>query len=174
MNSNETKTDDFDSNDSSANDEQLVAYLDGELDADTMSGVETRLAADAGYRRRLHQLEKAWAMLDDLPREKVDDSFAQSTIEMVAVAANDDVRQVQLIGLRRQRQTLWAGVLLVALVACIGFAVTHLWVPTKNDRLIEDLPVVERLDQYQQIEDIEFLEWLVNSRLFPEEIDDEF
>lgn len=169
MNSNETKT-----NDPSQDDEPLVAYLDGELDASAMSGIETRLAADAEYRRRLHQLEKAWALLDDLPREKVDDSFVQSTVELVAIAAEDDLRQMQSIGLRRHRQTLWAGGLAIVAAASIGFAATHLWLPTKNDRLIEDLPVVERLDQYQQIEDIEFLELLVENQLFPEEIDDEF
>ena len=48
--------------------EQLVAYLDGELDAESSLQVERRLAEDAEFRRELRQLQRAWDMLDELPK----------------------------------------------------------------------------------------------------------
>ena len=59
-----------------------VAYLDGELEPHLKSDVESRLAADAQFRQRLQQLEKAWSMLDDLPRVSVDETFTKSTVEI--------------------------------------------------------------------------------------------
>ena len=37
--------------------DELVAYLDGELDADASELVERRLSEDAAYRRQLRQLQ---------------------------------------------------------------------------------------------------------------------
>ena len=67
--------------------DELVAYLDGELSADECRRVERRLASDAEYRRRLTELEQAWTALEALPSTVVDEDFARTTIEMVAVAA---------------------------------------------------------------------------------------
>ena len=39
--------------------EQLVAYLDGELEAEAAREVERRLAADAAYRQRLNRLQQS-------------------------------------------------------------------------------------------------------------------
>ena len=73
--------------------DELVAYLDGELSADECRRVERRLASDADYRRRLTELEQAWSALEALPPTMVDDDFARTTIEMVAVAAERDVSE---------------------------------------------------------------------------------
>ena len=47
-------------------DEEIVAYLDGELDMETAAKVERRLADDPRYNARLNQLQRAWDMLDNL------------------------------------------------------------------------------------------------------------
>ena len=82
--------------------DELVAYLDGELSADECRRVERRLASDADYRRRLSELEQAWLVLEELPQRTVDDNFARTTIEMVAVEAERDVVR----GRRRKRPTI--------------------------------------------------------------------
>ena len=41
-------------------DEELVAYLDGELDPVDSSRVERRLADDELYRQRLAEMQHAW------------------------------------------------------------------------------------------------------------------
>ena len=40
--------------------QQLVAYLDGELDDETNREIERRLSADPEYQLRLQQLQQAW------------------------------------------------------------------------------------------------------------------
>ena len=48
-------------------DEELVAYLDGQLDPESARQVEQRLASEETARRRLQQLAQSWDMLDQLP-----------------------------------------------------------------------------------------------------------
>ena len=75
-------------------DEQLVAYLDGELEPQATKQVEELLAGDETARNRLSQLAASWDLLDQLPRATVDDLFTRTTVQMVAVAAEDELAQV--------------------------------------------------------------------------------
>src|SRR5688500_4657615 len=90
-------------------DEELVAYLDGELDASGATRVERRLADDAAYRARLAQLQRAWDMLDTLRRSEANDDFARSTVEMIAVRAADDAQTGQMRAVRR-RSLAWVSI----------------------------------------------------------------
>ena len=72
-------------------DEELVAYLDGELDGEAAHRMEHRLASEEAVRRRLQQLAQSWDLLDQLPRTTVDDAFTRSTVEMVALAAEEEI-----------------------------------------------------------------------------------
>jgi anti-sigma factor RsiW len=81
--------------------EELTAYLDGELDADARAAVEHRLAEDEAFRQRMQRMEDAWAMLDALPRTEADGSFTQSTVEMVALAAREEVAELETGNRRR-------------------------------------------------------------------------
>jgi anti-sigma factor RsiW len=60
--------------------EELVAYLDGELDAAARQSVEERLARDAEYRSHLQSLQQAWDLLDELPRSSASESFTRTTV----------------------------------------------------------------------------------------------
>src|SRR5262245_16784046 len=115
------------STDASAQLEELVAYLDGELDAAAARRVEERLAGDAAYRRELARLERAWDCLEALPQTTVDESFTRSTIEMVTQAAADDVRrdEATLPARRRARWVIAAASGLAALL--VGFFATAAW-----------------------------------------------
>ncbi len=105
--------------------EQLVAYLDGELDAETSKQVERRLAENVEYRRELQQLQRAWDMLDELPRAEVSESFTQTTVEMVALSAAQELTEVKGRS-RRLDRVLWgaagAGVVIAALASYLVFA----------------------------------------------------
>ena len=137
--------------------EELVAYLDGELPPEESRRVEERLATDADYRQQLRDLDQAWEALDALPATNVDDNFARTTIEMVAVAAQRDLDQhtAQVTAAKRNRTAWWiaAG----AAVAALGFAATRMLLPNPNERLIANLPVIQQVDVLSQIDDIEFL-----------------
>jgi anti-sigma factor RsiW len=158
--------------DSTQQQDELTAYLDGELDPQDVRRVEERLARDPAYRAELQKLERAWDLLDRLPRASVDERFTKTTIEMVALSASEEADAVVRELPRRRRRQRIAGAIsmLAALVA--GFAIgTQIW-PDPNERLLEDLPVLENLDLYYQADDIEFLRLLDKQGLF-EEVDTE-
>src|SRR3954462_5504268 len=83
-------------------DEEIVAYLDGELDSVAEAQVVRRLSEDAAYRARLGQLQQAWDMLDNLRRTEADDEFVQSTVAMVAVQAEAEA-YTQKLRVQRRR-----------------------------------------------------------------------
>jgi anti-sigma factor RsiW len=152
-------------------DEQLVAYLDGELDDETSHRIEALLASDPKLRRQLGQLEQTWEALEQLERSEVGEKFAQTTLEMVAVAAEEDIERLQEEAPRVTRKRLLSGGLWLALAAVIGFGTVALFWPDANRQLLENLPVLEHLEQYRQIDDIEFLRQLDEQHLFPETTD---
>ncbi|MCL6501390.1 MAG: hypothetical protein K6T86_01815 [Pirellulales bacterium] len=146
----------------------LVAYLDGELDAEASRLIEERLASDPQVRQRLVLLERTWDLLDELPRVCVGDVFTRSTIEMVAVKQEED-----LAGTAPARRRPWRRYLLpavgLAAAALAGWLGVQLAWPDPNHKLLQDLPVVENLDAYQQVGDIDFLRRLHAEGLFAEE-----
>jgi len=64
-------------------DEELTAYLDGELPPTESNALERRLVEDEFLRTRLAELRKAYDLLDELPETPHSKSFTQTTIEMV-------------------------------------------------------------------------------------------
>lgn len=154
--------------------EELVAYLDGELDVEANRNVERRLSQDVAYRQRLRQLQQSWDLLDRLPRADVDESFTNSTLAMIAVRGVDEVRNLEQASYRRHRSLQAAIALAVALAFVAGFAGIR-WHAGREDRqLLQDLQVIERVDEYRYAEDIHFLRLLQDEGLFAEgEMDDE-
>jgi hypothetical protein len=141
----------------SSDSEELVAYLDGELPPEVSRQVEERLAGDADYREQLQELDRAWEALDALPRTSVDDDFARTTIEMVALAAQRDLgeRTNEAAHATRSRRLRWAAIAAVA--AAAGFAVASFLLPNKDKQLLADLSVIRQYDLLTQITDIGFL-----------------
>jgi anti-sigma factor RsiW len=149
--------------------EDLVAYLDGELTGEDILRIEARLSSDESYRLQLQQLQRAWDLLDELPRVEVSESFSQSTVSMVVLQASGEFPTA------KPRFRAWRYVLTVAatfLAATVGFWATYLIYDLPNRELLADLPVIERLDAYQSAEDVEFLRLLAREGLFDEEVRD--
>jgi anti-sigma factor RsiW len=153
-------------------DEEIVAYLDGELQPEDAARVELRLSKDAAYRARLGQLQQAWDMLDNLRRTEADDDFVQSTVAMVAVQADEEAK-TQAIRAQRRRNFVWLALSAVVLLAAtMSFAVVHRISNRDNRRLVRDLPVIEHVDEYSNIGSFEFLKELERQNLFAAEVDD--
>jgi anti-sigma factor RsiW len=150
-------------------DEQLVAYLDGELEPDESRQVELRLASDPGVRRKLQGLQRSWELLDELHPADVEEAFTRTTMEMVTVAAAEEVAQIQAAEPRRRRRRWLVGIGGLLAAAIAGFAVGWLAWPDRERALLEDLPVIERLDEYRLIGDFRFLKKLAAERLFDED-----
>jgi anti-sigma factor RsiW len=153
--------------------ELLVAYLDGELDAATAERVERRLAEDDEFRRQLRGMQEAWDLLDDLPQTTLDEKFTRTTVEMVAVKLSHDLHQEQtsrVLARALRRTTPWAAILLCALA---GFALTRFWQTRQEQQLLSDLPVIERIEEYRDLDSFEFLQALADTDLFNTELEQE-
>ncbi len=154
--------------------EELVAYLDGELDAEASRDVERRLSQDAQYRQKLRQLQKSWDLLDRLPKADVSDVFTQSTVAMIAVTAADDVEEMKTKNTKRKKTVWWLGTGSIAASFLVGYLLVFAVANRENKRLLRDLPVIERMDEYRYADSIEFLQMLDAEGLFAEEeIEDE-
>ena len=154
-------------------DEQLVAYLDGELDEESVGRIELQLASDPELRRRLDSLSGVWTMLDELDKTQVDKELTETTLEIVALAAESDAGDRHGASSRRQLRRIltFAGIMSAAFL--LGFVCVAIARPDGNRRLLDNLAVVERLDEFRQIDDIEFLRELHKSGLFSEDSPDD-
>jgi len=146
--------------------EQLVAYLDGELEPEESRRIEELLASDAEAQETLQRLDRTWEMLDELERQEPGEETVRSTMEMVAAAAEEEVAVLRSAApaRRRRRFALAAGGLLAASLA--GFLIVSQLMPDPNRELLEDLPVLESLDAYLEVDDIEFLRELSRQQVF--------
>jgi hypothetical protein len=150
--------------------DELVAYLDGELPSAESHRVEQRLADDADFRRQLHELDQAWEALDILPQPSLDEDFTRTTIEMVTIAAQQDLsRHAEEATVMGRRRKLWT-VSLCAAVAIVSFVVAAAVLPNPDEQLVADLPVIRQFDLLTYVTDIEFLRGL-SEKMTPEMFD---
>ncbi|MCC7083412.1 MAG: hypothetical protein IT427_00215 [Pirellulales bacterium] len=150
-------------------DEQLTAYLDGELPPAEARQVEDMLADDQRARRRLNQLASSWDLLDRLPRAAVDENFTRSTVEMVALSTEEDIAQAVAAEPSR-RQMRWLAAAVIALLAAgVGFTAVSVAMPKNNDALLRDLPVVANFELYHSVGSVELLRQLDVANVFPTE-----
>lgn len=132
--------------------ERLTAYLDGELDAAETRAVEAQLAADPSWARELQRLQRAWDLLDRLPRHDASADFTQSTVEMAALDAAAEIVAVE----RPRPKRRWAdrglalGGLLAAAVA--GYLLVDALRPRRDDELLRSLPLLRHFEVYARIE----------------------
>jgi anti-sigma factor RsiW len=154
--------------------EELVAYLDGELSAEERRRVEERLAHDDSARQEIQRLQSAWEMLDLLPGTEVAPSFSGTTLEMVALVAEEDsTRQREAVARSRWARRLWATFGWCA--AACGIAWMTWSIPAdKNETLLKDYPLVQDLDAYLEADSAEFVRMLHQEGLFTEDSSDDY
>lgn len=141
----------------------LVAYLDGELGEDEAREIEQVLTASEVARHEVEMLGRTWDLLETLPRENASAEFAAKTLATVQVATAKPPQQWQPKARRGLIALGWATAL--AASAFIGFAIGHRWLPRQDEPFVEQLPLIENLDAYQDAGSVEFLERLDQRRL---------
>lgn len=149
--------------------QQIVAYLDGELDAATNAEIEKRLVADAEFALRLQQLQRAWELLDELPRADSNIDFTRSTVELIAVCAEDDLQATKNQQTQKKIQSWLIRSGLVSLAIVMGWFIGDWYFGRAQRQLLQDFPVIHQLDEYRLTEDMEFLKQLQDAGLFIEE-----
>jgi anti-sigma-K factor RskA len=157
--------------DGNVNGEEIIAYLDGELDSSARQRLEEQLSGDQQLRQRLKEHQQAWDLLDDLPREHVDESFAKTTVEMVAIRASEAMDDRSRTAAWRRVAAWCAGIAGAIVAAAAGYGIATYSYSAPNRQLVDDLPILEHLDAYQNAGSIEFLKSLERDHLFVEEGD---
>lgn len=136
-------------------DEQLVAYLDGELSTAERQDLERKLLSDASLRVRMRELQSGWQMLEDLPQATVKDNFTQSTLEMVAADIQSEAKAVRPL----PRWGRLIAILLATVAAgAVGAALVLITRGVERQRQFADLPIAEHLDAYLVTDDLEWLQ----------------
>lgn len=147
----------------------LVAYLDGELEETATRQIEQTLAGSPVARHEVEMLTRTWELLDELPTMKASAEFTQKTLSIMEVPETAPPLSARpWFPQARRGAIVTAWVIGLAIVAWVGFAATNQWVPDPRQQLLEDLPVVEKLDQYSEIGSSVYLRKLSNSGLFNE------
>jgi hypothetical protein len=137
--------------------ELLVAYLDGELSAEDSAVLESRLAGEAALRQELQELQQAWDALGELPRPVAAEGFTRTTLEMVAVAAQEDAESATLaVPVRRKRRAARLVALVVA-GSLIGVLLARVLWPDENRQILQDLPIIENIEPYRHVGSVDFL-----------------
>jgi hypothetical protein len=99
--------------------ENLVAYLDGELEVEAARDLEGRLQLDPAARQEAEALKQAWDLLDYLPRPEVSSTFTNRTLDRIAaVRPSQSVTTVSV-----RRWVRWLGWVAAVLLAFgVGYA----------------------------------------------------
>jgi anti-sigma factor RsiW len=160
--------------------EELVAYLDGELPDEAASRVEKSLVDDAAVRRNVEQLTKTFDLLDLLPASQASDGFAEKTLTAIRTqssepkpeSTSDDAPAENARSNYSERATVWgiraAAFFGLLFVATTGFNGAFKQNSEPIDELLTELPVIQRLDEYEEVGNVQFLKALSESGLFDE------
>ncbi len=151
----------------------LVAYMDNELGAEERRAFEKRLAAEPALRQKLAEFEKAWNILDFLETCQTDREMVGSTLELIAVRAEEDARFVASQQKKKAGTHTFFFFLGLLLAAFVGYFTFDRLYAVDEKQDIYDLLLIERLDQYRllderpssNIDEIEFLRKLHESKI---------
>lgn len=141
-------------------DEQLVAYLDGELPPEEVKLLEQQLGANESLRARLRELQNGWDLLDDLPHASSSNQLLETTIRMAAV----DGGPAKVVSTTKPtRSQITRFILLIALTAAcyvIGLSAVRLRGYLEYRKQLRDLPLAMHLDAFLRSTDLEMMEAL--------------
>src|SRR5262245_50467965 len=65
--------------------EDLIAFLDGELDEEKAHALEARITLDPTVRAEAETLKRTWDLLDYLPRPEPSPAFTNRTLDRISM-----------------------------------------------------------------------------------------
>ena len=143
-------------------DEELVAYLDGELADRESAAVESKLAADAQLRSRASQFAQTWDALKVLSHDSVSEGFMEKTLQEISVDLEAIDGRQNLTDERVSSAREWRLTAVCFAAGVIGAAI-GVGRPTQMSKMTpEEWEVVREMAQYQGEPSIELLRSIVN------------
>jgi len=148
--------------------EILVAYLDGELDTQSVRQMEDRLAVEPDLRKKMTSLEQTWNMLNELETVSADKELVRSTMEVVTLTIEkeliDDEKQTE------QRKWFDRMILLatIFMFGVIGYQLAALAGIQAKKQFAKDIPIILNISKFKEIDSFDFLQALSDKRVFDE------
>ena len=155
--------------------EELVAYLDGELDPAAAEAMATRLSLDPGLRAEADALQRAWDILDVLPRPQPSAAFLTRTVSQVIPAQSAGVTAVMPPPAAvpdRGTGLFWGASFVLVLVAGLaGYVGRALLVPRgqEYEQITRDAALLHNLRLYRTVDDLDYARQLDDPTLFGED-----
>lgn len=146
--------------------ENLSAYLDGELGRQEARAVEAKLSGNAEVRGEAETLRRTWELLDFLPRPEPSPDFTSRTLERLTVAPSRTSSAVVAKDRGRWlRRAGWAAAVLMA--AAAGYAGTTAALRPAavdpDEQLVRDLHLIQNVRGYEAAGDVDFLRKLADA-----------
>lgn len=151
-------------------DEQLTAYLDGELSAIESNQLEQKLVHDESLRLRLAELRRAYDLLDDLPETPHDQRFTQSTIEHVIqkVKESPSLEDSLAVAVPSKWRLAWQKyhwAILIAASLCFGGVVGVLARGVSNQAELRRLNLIANISGLVDVNELEVAKRLSQEKI---------
>ena len=147
--------------------DDLVAYLDGELPDGLANAIDQVLARSEVARNEVEALARTWEMLDALPVPKASAEFTDRTMTTLKVGEVPyNITEQPWFAHVKKGSVLAVWFAVLGLSGWLGFQITTRWVPNEQEQILEDLPLLQNLDAYQEVQSLDFLEQLNKSGAF--------
>jgi len=147
--------------------DDLVAYLDGELPDGLANAIDQVLARSEVARNEVEALARTWEMLDALPVPKASAEFTDRTMTTLKVGEVPyNITEQPWFSYLKKGSVLAVWFAVLGLSGWLGFQITTRWVPNEQEQILEDLPLLQKFDAYQEVQSIDFLEQLNRSGAF--------
>lgn len=147
--------------------DDLVAYLDGELDEAASREMEAKLSLDAEARAEAEAMRRTWELLDYLPVAEPSPGFTHQTLDRIATLQSAKIGRAAW---PRLRPWLFGLIWIVALLLAglLSFLVAQrLRATESSDRaLLRDQRLLENKRLYENVESYHFLLDLSHPSLF--------
>ena len=138
--------------------DNIVAYLDGELDEETTRRIETVLVQSSVARNDVEVLSRTYDLLEELPRPGAPKDFVERT---VATAKLEEIRtplaNQPWYQSARKVVILCSWTLLMLAASALAAWGSRQFARNDTDVLIEEFQTIENLDVYQEVGSQAFL-----------------
>jgi hypothetical protein len=138
--------------------DNLVAYLDGELEEDTTQYIDQVLAKSEVARHEVEALARTWELLDLLPKPNATETFTERTLTTLRVSeVRTNVADQPWFAYVRKGAVAVVWLAVLAASASLGFMITSRWIDNPNTELLTDLRLFKNLDLYLEADSMNFV-----------------
>lgn len=148
--------------------DEMVVYLDGQLEDEQREQLERRLLNDQEARQHLAELQKSWDALEALPRVSCGTSFTESTVKLVI----QDALKTQHRTMQWHRPLRWVAASVAAIMfLAVGYIAVRQQMTQEDRALLQQMDLIENWENYEAIDaNLKLLKRLRDVEIFSQEV----